>query len=153
MPTDLTDDDRHKICDNAMEWLDTPYSPKAHVKGVGVDCGRLVYHSFDPVVGPFGPYPEYNEDFSMHCDFERYLEFIKPYSRRVKKPKFGDITLFHFGLVYAHAAILLPDGRYIHAFGKRRHGRVTISKERMMLAMNSQFGNGYVPQHYEAFHG
>jgi cell wall-associated NlpC family hydrolase len=150
MPSDiLTPEERHALCQDAISWWNTPYTPKARVKGVGVDCGGLIYEVFNPYIGPFAAYPEYTEDFALHSDFERYLDFIKPHSRPVAVAQPGDISLFHFGLVYAHAAILLEDGRYIHAYGTRRAGRVNISHARAMYSMNKSFGNGYVVKHFE----
>lgn len=132
----------------AKTWESTPYVPKARVKGVGVDCGGLLYEVYNPLFGPFPPMPnDYSADWCVHEYNERYLDFIMPFVHEVPSVKPGGFSLFHQGLNYAHAAIMLDNGRYIHAWGRLRQGRVTQSPVRVMMAMPGQ--NKFKPRHFE----
>lgn len=138
----LSDDQRDQVIANAMEWYGTPYVPKGNVKGVGVDCGRLIYNSFDPIIGPFEPYPNYNPDWAAHRADELYLDFIKPYVTEVKTPLKADLTLVQIGLAYSHAGLYMGNGKYIHAWGRLREGRVTITPQRSFLALARLYAHG-----------
>lgn len=123
----------------ARTWQNTPYVPKGRVKGVGVDCGGLLYQVYNPIFGPFAPYPsDYSPDWSAHEVNERYLSFILPISEEVKEVQPGGFSLFHVGLNYSHAAIYLGENKYIHAWGRQREGRVTITPVRVMFYLAKQ---------------
>jgi cell wall-associated NlpC family hydrolase len=140
---------REQVCATAREWEDTPYVPKGRVKGVGVDCGGLLYEVYNPICGDFPPMPDdYSADWSVHEQNERYLSFIMPFVQEIKEPLPGDFSLFHLGLNYAHAAILLDNGRYIHAWGRLRSGRVTQTPIRVMNGMVKITGNGFPARHF-----
>jgi cell wall-associated NlpC family hydrolase len=131
----LVDNWREEVCAEALTWLGTPYVPKARVKGVGVDCGGLLYETYNPFFGPFPAYPQYTADWALHdANGERYLDFIMPYVLSTTSPQPGDFSLFHVGLRFAHAAILLPGNKYIHAWGRLRDGSVTRTPARVMNA-------------------
>jgi cell wall-associated NlpC family hydrolase len=129
-----------------MEWLNTPYVPRARVLGVGIDCGTLLYDCYDRVVGPLAPMPtNYAVDWAAHCDDEKYLDFIQPYVKEVPVVTRGGFTLYHLGLAYAHAAIYLGGGKYIHAWGRQGAGAVTITPERVLRHLNHE----HQPKHFE----
>jgi cell wall-associated NlpC family hydrolase len=132
----------------ARSWLNTPYVAGAHVKGVGADCGGIIYEIFNPVCGPFDPYPHYPPDWGVHGGPERYLDFIMPHVRELAAPLPGCISMFHIGVHYAHAAILLKDGNYIHAWGRTRNGRVCLDPPRLLNYMAKQHSNGFAPKHF-----
>lgn len=131
----------------AETWLNTPYVPKARVKGVGTDCGGLIYEVYSPWFGPFAPFPtDYSADWSLHgVNSERYLEFIAPFVVAVGAPRKGGITLFHYGLRYAHAAIYNGEGKYIHAWGRLRAGSVSKTSARVM----NSFAKDHPPRHFD----
>lgn len=128
-----------EFCDEARTWESTPYVPGARVKGVGTDCGGILYELYNPYFGPFPPFPNAPPDWALHNEDERYLDFIMPYVVETKTVQPGGFSLFHMGLVYAHAAIFLDDGYYIHAWGRLREGRVTKTKPRVMKALAKDF--------------
>lgn len=141
---------RHIVNDTAKEWKLTPYVPKARVKGVGVDCGGLLYEVYNPIFGPFPPFPtDYPPDWSLHSDDERYLDFVMPYVVEIPEVKPGGFSLFHLGLVYAHAAIMLDNGNYIHAWGRMREGCVIETHPKVMRAFARQNGNGFAVKHFD----
>jgi len=122
------DEWRDLVIRDAKTWLGTPYQHKARVKGIGVDCGALLYSVYEPYFGPFKPFPtDYPPDWALHRDNEIYLDFISPYVVPIDEPVRGGLSLFRLGRAFAHAAIY--DGeRYIHAWGRNRSGSVIRSK-------------------------
>lgn len=132
----------------ARTWLNTPYASGGRVKGVGVDCGGLIYETYNPVCGPFPEFPHYSPDWGVHKHDEKYLDFIMPFVRQIGVAVPGCISLFHLGLNYAHAAILLKGGDYIHAWGRTRNGRCTLDKPRTLIYMARQFSDGFPPKHF-----
>lgn len=124
---------RDEVVREVQTWLGTPYVPSARVKGVGVDCGGLLYEVYGPHFGPFAPYPRYTADWALHeANGEKYLDFIRPYTSEVASPTIGGFSLFHIGLRYAHAAIYIGNGQYVHAWGRQRTGSVTKTPMRIM---------------------
>lgn len=121
-------------------WEGTPYVPGAKIKGVGVDCGGIIYESYQEF-GPFPPFPSYAPDWALHKDDEQYLDFIMPFVLPVTEPSPGDISLFHLGQAYAHAAVLLDNGRYMHAWGRLREGCVIQTPARSMRAFARKNGS------------
>jgi cell wall-associated NlpC family hydrolase len=97
------------------------------VKGVGVDCGTLLYLVYGTQFS-LRTYPKgYAVDWSLHRDEELYLDFIKQYLRETSTPEPADIVLFRIGRCYSHGTILTERGSVIHAWGSRRDGRVMES--------------------------
>lgn len=136
------------ICAEAETWLNTPYVPRALIKGVGVDCGGLLYKVYERFFGPFDPFPQdYSADWALHSNSERYLAFIMPYVRQVNLVPIGGFSLFHFGQNYAHGAIYVGNDYYIHAWGRQRQGRVVKQKRRALLGIGDT--KAFPPKHYE----
>lgn len=142
------------VCEEALSWYGTPYIHKARVKGVGCDCGGFVYQVMNKFYGPLPPFPDdYAPDWALHGEQELYLDFVKPFTREVAKPVPGGITLFHIGKRYAHAAIYLGDGKYIHSWGRQGTCGVTITPERVMRQLVNDHSNGFKAKHFEAIGG
>lgn len=121
---------RDDIVAEARTWIGTKYHHKGRIKGVGVDCGGLIYEVYKQVLGiPKEAFPSaYAEDWGLHKDDnELYLDFILPYIVPVDQLLPGDLVIFKFGRAYAHGTIYIGDNRVIHAFGKTGHGSVLIS--------------------------
>ena len=136
---------REELIAEARTWLGTPYHPEGRIKGVGVDCGGLVYELYNPHFGPFAPYPRYSSDWGLHGNEEKYLDFIKPHVVPVERPIMGSISLFHLGRAYAHAAIYMGNEKYIHAWGRPGQGHVTITPARVMRT----FAKGHPIKHFD----
>ncbi len=133
------------VIDEAMSWYGTPYVPRAKVKGVGCDCGTLL-HACYGLIRDIPPMPtDYPVDWAAHRDDERYLDFVMPYVKAAPSPVRGGFTLFHLGQVYAHAAIYLGEGKYIHAWGRKGEGAVTITPARVLMML----GKTFPPKHFE----
>lgn len=138
---------RDQVVNEALTWLGTPYVAKARVKGVGTDCGGFLYEVYNPIFGPFASMPtDYSPDWALHNDRERYLEFIMPYIREVETPLPGDMTLYKVGQAYSHAAIFLNDKQYIHAWGRTREGKVTLSSPRVMAHLGKNGFKHFTPK-------
>jgi cell wall-associated NlpC family hydrolase len=111
--------DAHKIIDEALTWLNTPYHRGARIKGVGVDCGQLLIGVFEGV-GYFAPGEcdpgYYPHEIHLHRSEERYLEWILKYCDKVDTPQPGDIAMFKFGKSSSHSAIVIEWPLVIHAY-------------------------------------
>jgi cell wall-associated NlpC family hydrolase len=124
----LPDNWRDQIIADAREWLYTPYQHKGRVKGVGVDCGGLLYQVYNPYLGPFKPFPtDYAPDWALHQANEIYLDFIMDYVELVSVPVKAGIAMFQVGRNYSHGAICTGAGKYIHAWGRNGEGCVIES--------------------------
>lgn len=126
---------RDEVIKTAREWLWTPYAHRAHVKGVGVDCGGLLYEVYGKHTSYiFPPFPEgYSPDWAMHKSApDVYVEFITPFSNQVKAVQPGGFTMFLYGRKYSHGAIWTGK-TYIHAFGRTGGGCVIESPPSFFL--------------------
>jgi len=125
---------RNDIVVEARTWLNTPYHHKGRVKGVGVDCGGLIYEVYKKVLGiPPEPFPDnYAEDWGLHKeDNELYLNFIMPYVQQTSKLMPGDLVVFQFGRAFAHGTIYIGNDEVIHAYGRTGFGVVMKSQIRV----------------------
>ncbi len=138
---------REWVCAEALTWKFTPYQHKGRVKGVGVDCGGLLYEVYTPLLGPFKPFPEdYAPDWAAHKGGnEIYLDFIMPYVQQVPQPIKGGFTLFHYGRNFSHAAIWMGQ-KYLHAFGRNNVGYV---KESPVAFFSTKAGKLRDAKHYD----
>ena len=144
------DEWRAPLIAEAKTWEGTRYVPRGRVKGVGVDCGGLLYEVFNPWFGPFAAFPDdYPPDWALHGNEERYLDFIKPHVYEVPQVQPGGISLFHLGQAYAHAAIMLDNGNYIHAWGRMREGSVIQTPQLSMRRFGARYGHGFSVKHFE----
>jgi cell wall-associated NlpC family hydrolase len=120
---------RDRVVQEALTWKFTPYQHKGRIKGVGVDCGGLLYEVYNPWLGPFKPFPDdYAPDWAVHKESnELYLDFILPYVTEQGAPVRGGFSLFHYGRNYSHAAIYMGGDKFMHAFGRNTAGMVKES--------------------------
>lgn len=126
MPSDW----RELIVAEALTWRNTPYHHKGRKKGVGVDCGGLIYECYKKVLGiPVEPFPtNYPEDWAMHKGGnELYLDFIAPYIRPTDDLKKADLVVYKFGRNFAHGTIYIGGGKVIHSFGRTGDGYVQVT--------------------------
>jgi cell wall-associated NlpC family hydrolase len=122
----LRADWRDLVLAEARTWLHTPYQHKGMVKGVGVDCGGLLYAVYGQFFGPFNkPFPtDYAPDWALHQDGEIYLDFIMDYVEPVPGPVPAGIAVFQVGRNYSHGAVCSHHGKYIHSWGRNGQGAV-----------------------------
>lgn len=114
-PTDW----RSKVVTEALSWIGTPHRHEAMLKGVGVDCARILIASYEAAgilpVGECRP-PHYPRDYQLHRNPE-YLSWIQKYCDKTEgQPLPGDIAVFHFGWGASHGGIVLAWPRIIHAY-------------------------------------
>jgi len=120
---------RQWVVDEARTYKGTPYQHKGRVKGVGVDCGGMVYQIYTPLLGPFAPFPNnYAQDWAVHRDNDMYLDFIKSHVIEVGMPQPGGLAMFRIGRNFSHAAICSERNTFIHAWGRTQHGSVIESR-------------------------
>ena len=114
----------------ARSWLGTPYHHKARVKGVGVDCGGLLYEVYSTRFS-LEPYPGwYAMDWALHRSDELYLDFLRRYICETHDPAPADIVVFRIGRTFSHGGILTERSTVVHAWGAQQRG----------LVMESPFG-------------
>ena len=122
---------RAAVVKEALSWRNTPYEPKAAVKGAGSDCLTLL----PSVYGVLGltidvvpsDLPYYSRDWHLHQTREFYLEGkdgkpglshfcdeVAGPPERIPLP--GDIVLWKFGLCFSHATIVVAWPIVIHAY-------------------------------------
>lgn len=125
---------REDIVSEAKSWLGTPFHHKGRKKGVGVDCGGLIFEVYKSVLGlPHESFPKYYaEDWALHKDNnEIYLSFLQPYVKEVSEPQPADIVMWKFGRAFSHGTIYIGGGKFIHSYGRTQHGSVMVSKASM----------------------
>lgn len=107
---------RAAIVAEAKEWLKTPYHHAAKLKGIGCDCLTYIVGVYENV-GIVGPQkiPFYRPDFMRHNSTETYLEGLLEHGHEVKAPLSGDIAIFKWGRIFAHAGIVTEWPRILHA--------------------------------------
>ena len=116
---------REQVVTEARTWKGTRYVHKGRVKGVGVDCGGLIYQLFSPFL-PLPPFPkDYPQDWAMHRNGnELYLDFIMPFVAEIEEPVKAGLALFQVGRNFSHGAICTGEGTFVHAYGRTGYGCV-----------------------------
>lgn len=119
---------RQAIIDEAYTYIGTPYQHKGRIKGVGVDCGGMIYNLFSPYL-PLPPFPaSYASDWSLHKgDNEIYLDFIAPFVIEVPRPVPAGVTMVQFGRNFGHGIVCVGKNQFIHSYGRTQHGSVIKS--------------------------
>lgn len=110
---------RDKAVMEAQTWIRTPHRHEAMVKGVGVDCARLLIASYE-VAGILTPGecrpPHYPQDYHLHRK-PKYLEWVQKYCNKTEEaPLPGDVAVFQFGRGVSHGGIVLKWPLIIHAY-------------------------------------
>lgn len=137
---------RNEVIAEARTWKGTPYQHRGRVKGVGVDCGGLLYCVYSPYT-QLKPFPKgYAQDWALHQDKEIYLDYIKPYTVEVSTPRIGGMALFKVGRCWSHAAIVTEKRTFIHAWGRTQEGCVIESRIGFF-----RIGNGGKPREVRFF--
>jgi cell wall-associated NlpC family hydrolase len=111
-------DQRTAVVTEACSWIGTPYQLQAAVKGAGADCGMLLVKVYTETVlnESFDPRLKgYSNDWFLHRDEEKYLDFVKQYARPVEVPLFGDIVVFQHGRTFSHGGVVVSWPMVIHA--------------------------------------
>jgi cell wall-associated NlpC family hydrolase len=114
-------EERARVCAIARSWIDTPYHDCAELKGVGVDCAKLIAMTFfeagfiDRLM-----IPDYPPTWFVHRDEERFLSWVQQFAREIPEAAAqpGDVVLYKFAKCYAHGAIVIEPGwpAIVHAW-------------------------------------
>lgn len=121
---------REVVRDIARSWVGTPYQHRAALRGVGVDCARILIEVYAEagLIAPFDP-GKYSRDWHLHRNEEVYLQTVESYAGSpVKdntsihlwkdegyKPLTGDMILWRVGRTYSHSAIVTDWPFVVHA--------------------------------------
>jgi cell wall-associated NlpC family hydrolase len=129
----LTEEQRKQIVTEAMTWVKakTPYQGHSRKKGVGCDCGQLLYSVYNALdLLPEVDLPkDYRLDVSQHQASTAYVDLVATYFDEIREQEAlpGDLVVYKLGLAYAHGAIIVrwPDqiiDAELHGGVKVRHG-------------------------------
>lgn len=108
-----------KLANCALQWLNTPYVHNAKIKGVGVDCARLVVGACEDaeLIEKEGlKLGDYSNEWHLHRQEDIMQRIANKYCVEVHDLRRGDILLFKYGRVCSHAAIYLGDDMVIHSY-------------------------------------
>lgn len=112
----MPDPRREAVISEALEWTGTPYVHMGQVKGAGCDCLTFIYCCYRNVgIVEEQEIPFYRPDFMMHNVEETYLLGLLEHGHEVKAPLPGDVAIFKWGRIYAHAGIVTDWPWMLHA--------------------------------------
>lgn len=117
-------EERNRVIACARSWLGTPFHINAAIKGIGVDCLRLVWNSFieaGVIVDPGrDSWPHHDVQWSLHQDRDVLVEYVEQYAAEVtdRWALPADIVLIKRPIdrVNAHAGLVVEWPRVIHVF-------------------------------------
>lgn len=118
-------DERTRVCTIAQEWVGTPFHDLGEIKGVGVDCAKLLKCTFrDAGLIPNIAIESYSPQHFLHSREERFLHWVRMFAHEISREQVqpGDVVLYKIGHVYSHGAIVMPPGlpNIIHAWFRSR---------------------------------
>lgn len=112
----MPDPRRQLVIEEALTWLKTPFHHAAKVKGAGADCLTFIVGVYENVgLVPAQKLPFYRPDFMRHEAQENYLNGLLEYGKEVKVCLAGDVVIYKWGRIFAHAGIVVEWPFIIHA--------------------------------------
>lgn len=108
--------ERAAVVREALSWVRTPFKWEASIKGVGVDCARIIAASFsNPGVASvdIAKLPRVSPQWFMNCEKAVYIDGVKnmlnavEYNMQDEIPQPGDVVLAKYGRDWAHGAIVV----------------------------------------------
>lgn len=123
----MTDEQRKAVIKEALSWAaaKTPYRGHCCVKGIGTDCGQLIYGVYRAC--GFLPEIELPTDYSLQVAAHRasteYMDVIDRYFQPVAESdvKPADLVCYQLGHAMAHAAIIVEWPSFVIQ-AELRHG-------------------------------
>ena len=107
---------REQIVAEVKEWLGTPYSHRASVKGIGVDCIGLIVGVYRELSGTKIPLPVYSPGCYENKINEKLIEEFSNILPKVEFPIPGDILVFRYvkNISAKHCGILVSTKKFVH---------------------------------------
>lgn len=111
----MTNEQRIAVVKETKTWIGTPYRGHSCIKGVGTDCGQLLYGVYRAIgLLPAVELPkDYSLQVSKHRASTEYIDIVDKYFLEIPEADVlpGDLVVYKLGLAYAHAAIVVrwPD--------------------------------------------
>lgn len=118
---------RLKVVNEALTWVNTPFHERAAIKGVGVDCARLIAAVFKNALGLEMPVPEISLQYNLNHSREVYLEEVSKYFHEIERERLGagDLVIPKIGRIHWHGSIVIGWPAVISAHGHA--GKVLVS--------------------------
>jgi cell wall-associated NlpC family hydrolase len=121
----MTDTQRLALVQEARSWQGTPYRGWSCLKGIGTDCGQLIYGVYRAVgLVPVTELPtDYSLQVAQHRASSEYVDIILRFFREIPESEAqpGDIVAYKIGLAMAHAGIIVTWPEYVIQ-AEARHG-------------------------------
>jgi len=76
---------RLRIVSCSREWRGTPYHLRGMIKGVGADCGSLLFAVATELKLIDGSLPEFQQDWWLHANNERYMRSVMRFAKKVSE--------------------------------------------------------------------
>ncbi len=99
-------------------WIGTKFHDNAEVKGVGVDCARLVrMAAIETGLRDVEWLAHYSPQWFLHREGEQLLDVIRRYAHEIdaSAAKPGDLVVYKIARAYAHVAVVTGPGTIVHA--------------------------------------
>ncbi len=113
----MTPAQRSNVVAEALTWIGTPYRGWSCLKGLGADCGQLLYGVYRNCgLIPVLDLPkDYSLQVSQHQASTEYVDLVARYFREIPEAAAqpGDIVVYKLGLAFSHAAIIIRWPDYI----------------------------------------
>lgn len=118
---------RLKIVQCAREWIGTRYHLRGQMKGVGADCGSILFQVAKEQRLIDGALPEFQQDWWLHATNEKYMRAVMRFAKKVSE-----------GICYRDTPI--KDGCFLlsKAANSRfyNHGGIVIQWPRLVHAVD-----------------
>jgi len=114
----MTPEQLDKVLKAARGWVGTPYAHNCAIKGVGVDCGRILIEIFTEAGMIERPdCGQYAMNFMVHRGDNQYLEMVERFADEIEQAQAlaGDIAVWRIGRTYSHGALMIGDGKILHS--------------------------------------
>ena len=115
VPGNQSSNSKHKITEEALSWLGTPYAYAKSEKNKGTDCSGMVLRVYQDVLG-----------YKLPRNSAKQAEFCKPIT--IEEVETGDLVFFATSSdpsKITHVGIMLDKHNFVHASSRR--GVVTSS--------------------------
>ena len=150
----LTNEQREAIVQEGFRWVraKTPYRGWSSRKGMGADCGQLLYGVYrDAGFLPKDlPLPkDYCLHVAQHRKSHEYVNVVATYMREISEAEAGpgDVVIVEIGLAYAHGALIVRwPAQIIHAVANRgvscSHGKnapMLLKRRRKFFTLKEEY--------------